>query len=101
MGLGGVDNLDHANESAVYGAITVGTTAIEVKVGASPLVNRKMVTLNPQSSGVFLGYDSGVTTATGTELFKDEYISLPIGPDISVYLIATGANNEVRIAELA
>lgn len=101
MGVSGVDNLDHANDSAVYGNIVVGTTAVELKVGGSPLSNRKVVTMQPQDNKIYWGYDSSVTTSTGTQVFKDQFMPLPVGPDISVYLIADGAGKSVRIGELA
>ena len=97
----GVDTLDHANEEAVYGTLTVGTTAVEVKVGASPLDRRKLVTIQPMDNAVYWGYDSSVTTSTGTRVFKDQYLPLQVGPDITVFLIANAAGKDVRIGELA
>lgn len=101
MGFGGVDSLDHANNAGVYGTLSVGTTAVEVKVGGSALSQRKNVTIQPKDNGIYWGYDSSVTTSTGMELFKDQVLSLPVGPDISVYLIGDGAGKSARIGELA
>jgi len=101
MGSSGFDQLDHANDSAVYGTLTVGTTAVELKVGGSALENRKVVTIQPKANKVYWGYDSSVTTLTGTQVFKDQFIPLPVGPEITVYLIADGSGKDVRIGELA
>lgn len=93
--------IDFANVSGVQAALIVGTSATLLKVGASALVNRRYVTFQPKDTGVFWGYTSGVTTATGTEVFKDQYITLPCGAGVTVYLIATSASKNVRIGELS
>ena len=101
MGVSGVDSLDHANDSAVYGTMTVGTTALLVKVGASVLPRRKALTMQADANSIYWGYDSSVTTATGTRIFKGQFVPLPVGPDISVYVIADGAGKVLRVGELA
>ena len=43
--------------------ITVGTSAVEVKVGANRLVDRVAVSVdNTSNSTIYWGYDSGTTT---------------------------------------
>ena len=101
MGVSGVDSLDHVNDSAVYGTLTVGTDAVLVKVGGSPLPKRKLVTMQANDNKIYWGYDSSVTTTTGTRIFKDQYVPLQVGPDITVYVIADGAGKTLRIGELA
>lgn len=101
MSFGGGDRFDVLNGDAVYGEITVGTTAVEVKVGGSPLADRRMVHITPKDNQVFWGYDSSVTTSTGTRVWKEQTVFLPVGPDISIYLIANDAGKTVSIAELA
>ena len=101
MAVSGVDTLDHANSEGVYGTITVGTTPVLLKVGASVLNKRKMITIQPNDNAVYFGYDSSVTTSTGTRVFKDQFMPLAIGPDITVYLVANDAGKVVRIGELA
>lgn len=100
MGVSGVDNLDHANSQAKYGSLTVGTTAVELKVGANRMEDRKVVTMQTKDNNVYWGYDSSVTTSTGTQIFKDQFMPLPVGPDIEVWLIADGAGKDVRIGEI-
>ena len=93
--------VDTANTSAVYGNVSFGTTAVEAKVGASPLVVRKCVHLQAKDKGVLWGYDASVTTTTGTELFKDLIIFIPAGPNVSIYLVGDAAGKNVRVGELA
>lgn len=81
-------------------ALTVGTTAVEVKVGGSPLTNRKLATLyNSSNSTLYWGFSSGVTTATGTPIYKDQQVSWSVGPSQSIFVIAGSAGNNTRITE--
>lgn len=96
----GLHSIDVLNSQGVYGTLTVGTTAVELKVGASPISDRQAVTMQAMDNAIYWGYNSSVTTSTGTRIFKDQFIMLPIGPDVSVYLIANGAGKNVRIGEL-
>lgn len=92
---------DVCNTSCVYKALTVGTSAVLAIVGGSVLANRKYLSVQPQATGVYYGFDNSVTTSNGTELFKDQLVFLPVGPDVTVYLIAGSAGNDVRIGELS
>lgn len=93
---------DVADNAGVFGAITVTTTAIEAKVGASNLANRKNLTLyNNGGATIYFGYANTVTTSTGTPLFKEQTVSFAIGPNLSVWLIASGGSRDVRVTENA
>ena len=92
---------DTLDVSAVYASLPVGTTAVELKVGGSPLANRKYVQFQPRDKGIFFGYSSGVTISNGTEVFKNSLILLPIGPNLSVWFIADAVSKSLRIGELA
>lgn len=98
---GGDDSVvsDILDAGGVQSGITVGTSAVEVKVGASKLANRKLVTAQPKANGVFWGYTSGVTTSSGTELFKDQVLAIAASETTEVWLIASTAGNNVRITE--
>jgi len=88
----------------VEGALTVGTTAVEVKVGGSPLTTRKLVTVyNNSNSTIYWGYTSGVTTTTGTPIFKNQTGRWDISAETNakIYLIAGSAGNNTRITESA
>lgn len=90
---------DSLNVAAPYGAISVSTTAIEAKVGASRLVNRKMIYITPTTGAVWFGSDSSVTILTGTKIFKDQTYPLPFTDNIPVFLISAIVAVDVRIME--
>lgn len=92
---------DICNTAGSYKTLTVGTTAVLAIVGGSVLANRKYLSVQPKANGVFYGFDNSVTTSSGTELFKDQLIFLPVGAAVTVYLIAGTAGNDVRIGELS
>jgi hypothetical protein len=84
----------------VQGVVTVGTTAVEAKVGGSPLAGRMAVRLfNKGPRTVFMGPTSGVTTATGEPLYKDQMTSFPIGPASTLWLVADQAGQSVIVWE--
>lgn len=88
------------NGPSTYGALSVTTSATEVKVGASALEERIVVSIQPLDGDVFLGYDNSVTTSTGTKIFKGQYVELERTNTVALWLIAA-ATVDVRIAELA
>lgn len=83
--------------------ITVGTTQIEAKVGASTLAYRELVTIyNDSSSTVYYGptgVASGNVAAKGIPIEKQT--SVTISARQPVYLIAASANNAVIVQEFA
>ena len=93
---------DISDNGGLEGTLIVGTTAVELKVGGSPLANRVLATLyNDSSNTVYWGYTNGVTTANGTPIEKKQFVVWDIGPNTSVYLIASSAGNNTRITESA
>jgi hypothetical protein len=94
---------DRANTDGAQGSLTVGTSAVEAKVGASALSNRKTLTVfNNSSSIIYWGYTSSVTTSTGTPIRRFQQGSWEgLGPDLSVFLIAGSAGNDTRVTESA
>lgn len=93
-------NVDIINGEGVQASLTIGTTAVEVKVGATPIDNRKEVTLyNNSNNTIYWGFTSAVTTATGTPVEKKEFISWRVGPNVSVFVIAATMGNDSRITE--
>ena len=87
------------NGPATHGSINVTTTAIEVKVGASPFEERKVITIQPLDGVVYYGYDNTVTSSTGTKLFKSIVFPLEASPSLSVWIIAGTGTVDVRITE--
>ena len=90
---------DTLKVGGTQGALTVGTSAVEVKVGASQLTNRKHVTLyNNSNTTIYWGLDSGVTTSTGTPIQKGEMVPWAAST-ATIYVIAGSAGNDTRITE--
>lgn len=93
-------NQDIIQTEGTQGALTVGTSSVEVKVGANRLANRKSVTIyNNSSRDVFWGYTSGVTATTGTPIKRNEFAVFRVSDQVTLYVIAASANNDVRITE--
>lgn len=88
---------DTINTAGVYGSVTIGTSAVEAKIGASKLINRKSLTITPITNTVYWGYDSSVTTSNGTPIFKSSTFSFDY--NISIFVISPTASNDIRITE--
>jgi len=85
----------------VYGALAVTTTAIEVKVGASTLEDREVVTVQPIDGDVYYGYDSSVSASTGTIIKKGQFFPFEAKDTLPIYLVAASGTIDVRITEVA
>lgn len=104
--IGNVDDKLKTTEAlegaAVYASITVGTSVVEAKVGASALANRKLLTVfNNGNQTIYWGYDSSVTSSTGTPIFKSQFVEFEFTEDVSVWLISDTAGQDVRVGEIA
>lgn len=90
---------DVNNESYVSGPVSVNNVAIEAKVGATRLSGREVVTItNKGPKTVYYG-PSGVTTVTGDVLYKDQFVSLPFGDAVAVFVITSGADTATVIVQ--
>jgi len=99
---GEVLSSDISNNGGVEDFITVGTSAVEAKVGASALPNRKELSVyNNSSSILYYGYTSGVTVLTGTPITKKQLAHFKCGTGTTVYLISGSAGNNARVTEIA
>ena len=78
---------DEIITSGVNATITVGTSPVEAKAGASRLVDRRLLSISPTSAPVWYGFNSNVTTTTGRKLFKEQVLDISIG-DCPLYLVA-------------
>lgn len=85
---------------AVYGSFTATTTASQLKVGASPLEERKVASIQPIDGDVYFGYDNSVTTSTGTKIFQGQYFPFEAGEDLQIWIIAASTIN-CRITEVS
>lgn len=87
------------NGPALYGNLSVSTSAIEVKVGASPMDGRTVVTIQPLDGDIYYGYDSSVTTSTGTKIFQGQFFPFEATEKLSIYVIAA-STIDCRITEV-
>jgi len=92
---------DVLNGGGVNGALTVGTSSVEAKVGGSALSGRKTIMIQPLDNTVYLGFSSGVTSSNGIRLSSGQIVILPVGDQTAVWLIGSAAGRNVRIAEVA
>lgn len=92
---------DILNNGGTNASLTVGTSAVELKVGGSRLSNRKMVLIQPLTDKVYFGFSNSVTVANGIPLQKIQFFMFPVGENTQVWLISSSASNDVRIAEIA
>lgn len=93
-------DFDIPDQAGVESALTVGTSAVEIRVGGSRLANRKSVTLyNNAFVNMFWGYTSGVTTTTGTPITPGTLNSWASSDNNPIYVITTLAGQNSRITE--
>ena len=98
--LGELRTADIITGSGTEGALTIGTSASEAKVGASALVNRKLLTIfNNSGTTIYWGRTSGVTISNGTPIFEKQLMTFEFAADAPVYLVAGTSGNNVRITE--
>lgn len=92
---------DVVNQSYVSGSISVSTSAVEAKVGASRLTGRETLRIyNNSNTTIYFG-PSGVTASTGEPIFKNQWVNIPIGDQLAVFLItASGTASDIRIQEI-
>lgn len=89
------------NGPVEYGALSVSTSATEIKIGASALDERKVVVIQSQGNSIFIGFNNSVTTSSGLELRKRQTIILEASPDVAIYAITSSGTIDVRVWELA
>lgn len=92
--------LEVVSGAMLQGVVSVTTTPILAKVGASPLSGRMALRLfNKGPQTVYMGPTAGVTAATGEPLFKDQMTSFPVGPSSPIYLVAASGTQSVIVWE--
>lgn len=95
--------VDGLRGGGVHGVLnsTTANVAIEAKVGASRLTNRKLLVITIQSTGVFYGFDNTVTVASGTPVANNQVLTFTIDPDSSfqIWLVSASTNRAYRVLE--
>jgi hypothetical protein len=92
---------DTVNQALVSGSITVGTTAVAARVGASNLSERQILRIYNGSNGVIYLGDSSVTTESGEPLERKQWITYPLGDQLDVYLISNANRTGIIVQEMA
>lgn len=100
---GDLSTSDGLTNGGTYGnlVLTTAGTTYEAKVGASRLANRKSLTVIAFDNDMFWGYDSSVTTSTGTPLYRGQMIRFSIDPDTTfqIWLVCAASSKNARITE--
>ena len=82
-------------QQGVSGVLNLTTTAIELKVGASPLSNRKTIEMQALTKNVKWGYNANCEF----DLFKNQFFALPAGENCTMYLKSSTGLADVAISE--
>lgn len=90
---------DVNNENYVSGPISATSVAVEAKVGANRLSGREVITLTNKGPKTIYYGPTGVTPTTGDPLFKDQYVSLPMGDQVAVFVVTSGADTATVIVQ--
>jgi len=94
---------DVINKDAIVDhAFTVGTSAVEAKVGGSRLDQRQEVFIyNTTNKTIYWSVTNALTTSTGVPIDPGEAIDLPFGEALPIYLIAGTAGNDITLMEFS
>lgn len=93
--LGDLTVADVPNQTGLNAILNLTTTAIEGKVGANALTNRKYIEMQGLTTNVKWGYDSSCPF----DLFKNQFFSLPMGENCKIYFKASTGTAEVAFGE--
>ena len=97
-GGGGTGGATTINTTSVSGAISVGTTPVEAKVGVSRLTSRLFVLVTAVNGTIYFGSDNTVTTSTGTPIIQNQPVSFSFTDNVPVWLVAD-TTVDVRVME--
>ena len=90
-----VDRLNNGGEDSVIN-VTAGTP-VEIKVGASPRTERKLVLVQPDGKILF-GFSN---TTQSFRVFKNQIIRISLGPNTSFWIDAVSGTVPVSIGEVS
>ena len=82
-------------QQGISDVLNLTTTAIELKVGANPLANRKLIEMQALSKNVKWGYNVNCEF----DLFKNQFFSLPCGENCTMFLKASTGTASVAVSE--
>lgn len=97
-GGGGGGGATTINTTSVSGAISVGTSPVEAKVGATALASRLFVLVTAVNGTIYFGSSNTVTTSTGTPIIQNQPVSFSFTDNVPVWLVAD-TTVDVRVME--
>lgn len=90
------------NESAFIAAVkTISTSQIEACALSSSLDNRQAISIYNNGPQIIYYGPSGITSNTGIPIFKNQLVSLPLGPNNRAYLITSSSSSTAVIQEMS
>lgn len=96
-----VSSVERATETMRCAAVTVGTSAVVVRAGATALTNRLSIQIqNVGHLPIVLG-TSNVTVNTGIILYPKSSVVYDAKESIEFYAIASVSGQELRVMELS
>jgi hypothetical protein len=96
-----INSQDTLTTGGVEGELTLtnANQAYEVKVGASKLPGRKLVTFYALDANMYWGYTNTLTAATGTPIWKDQLASWAMDDQGSIYVLCIAPGKKGRVTE--
>lgn len=82
-------------QQGVSTVLNLTTTAQELKVGASALVNRKLIEMQALDKNVKWGYN----TDCDFDLFKNQFFALPCGENCTIFLKTSTGTADIAVSE--
>jgi len=89
---------DSLNNGGTSGTIVLTTTAVEAKVGASALTNRKSLTIQPLDGKILWGYSN---SSQPFELAKLQPASWNVGSGTAIWIKSSSGTVNVAVGEAA
>jgi hypothetical protein len=99
MPITSLDLEDGIATGSANAVLVIGTSAVELKAGASTLSSRISLLVRPVDADLYIGSSSGVTTSNGFLIKKDEIATLSI--TAPVWGICGSANRRVHVYEFS
>jgi len=84
---------------AVEDEISVTTTPVELKVGASALAERKVITFEAQDGKVRWGFTNGITSSRGYIGWKNQLTTIEASTSQDVWIVAETGTVTVYFTE--
>jgi len=95
---GDLQTTDIMNTAAVSGIISLTATPVPLRIGASNLENRKYIILQGLTNSVVWGFSE---TSQTFDIFKNQFVMLPCGSNITIYARVSGGTGQISVGELS